>query len=328
MRYVIYGAGAVGGVIGGHLHRAGIPTTLVARGAHLAAMREQGGLVLDTEAGRVTLDVPLAGGAAEVEWTDDTVVLLCVKSQQTAAALDDLEAYAPRDVIVVSTQNGVANEAAILRRFARTYSICVVLPASHLEPGVVVQDSATRPGVLDVGRFPHGTDEVAEAIARDLSAATFLSSAVPDVMAWKHRKLVNNLANGVDASFTPGEDADELVRLAQAEGEAVIAAAGIAVRSADDDRQRRAEADIRRRATRTTGGSSTWQSVARGAGSVEIDYLAGEIVLLGRLHGVPTPVNELVQETTARLAREHLPAGSVDAAAALRSLAPEPAAAV
>ena len=43
-------------------------------------------------------------------------------------------------------------------------------------------------------------------------------------------------------------------------------------------------------------GSSTWQSLARGAGGIEVDYLNGEIGLLGRLHGVPTPVNDAVQQ--------------------------------
>ena len=42
---------------------------------------------------------------------------------------------------------------------------------------------------------------------------------------------------------------------------------------------------------RRRGGGSSWQSLARGTGTIETDYLNGEIVLLGRLHGVPTPVN-------------------------------------
>jgi ketopantoate reductase len=50
-----------------------------------------------------------------------------------------------------------------------------------------------------------------------------------------------------------------------------------------------------------TGKRSTWQSFARGTSS-EVDYLNGEIVLLGRLHGVATPVNELVQRTLGLLA--------------------------
>ncbi len=52
------------------------------------------------------------------------------------------------------------------------------------------------------------------------------------------------------------------------------------------------------------GGGSSWQSLARGTGTVEADYLNGEIVLLGRLHGVATPANELVRQLVNRAARE------------------------
>ena len=57
-----------------------------------------------------------------------------------------------------------------------------------------------------------------------------------------------------------------------------------------------------------------------GAGSIEADHLNGEVVLLGRLHGVPTPVNELLQRTANELARAHRPPGSADAADLLRRL--------
>ena len=66
-------------------------------------------------------------------------------------------------------------------------------------------------------------------------------------------------------------------------------------------------------------GGSTWQSITRGTAS-EIDYLSGEIVLLGRLYGVPTPANELVQQMTAELARSNGAPRSLDAAEALARL--------
>ena len=320
MRYVVYGAGAVGGVVGGHLHLAGLPTTLVARGDHLRAIREHG-LRLDTQGGSETVTAPATGTAADVGWADDTVVLLTVKSHQTAAALDDLAAHAPPGTVVVSAQNGVANEAAVLRRFAATYSICVMLPSAHVEPGVVVQQCWPTPGILDVGRFPVGVDDVAGAIATDLRAAGFESEPRPDVMAWKHRKLVMNLANGVSACCRPGGEAfDELVRRARDEGERAIAAAGIAMVTPEQDAERRGDLlRSRPREDRTRGGS-TWQSISRGTGNVEIDYLAGEVVLLGRLHGVPTPVNELLQRTTGELARRRGPVASLDAAALLAAV--------
>ena len=320
MKYVVYGAGAVGGVIGGHLHLAGLDTTIVARGEHLDAIRRDG-LLLDTAEAAQRLAIPAAETAAEIDWTDDTVVLLTVKSHQTAAALDDLASHASAGTAVVSAQNGVANERAVLRRFARAYAVTVMLPATHLEPGVVVQKCFPTPGILDIGRVPNGVDETAEAIAGDLRKGGFESVPRPDIMAWKHRKLLMNLGNGVDAAFAEGDAADELAQRAREEGEAALAAAGIAVVSEDQDRERRGDILRPRPAGGPPRGGSTWQSITRGGGSgSEIDYLSGEVVLIGRLHGVPTPVNELVQRTTTELAISGGAARSRDAAEALAAL--------
>jgi 2-dehydropantoate 2-reductase len=49
-------------------------------------------------------------------------------------------------------------------------------------------------------------------------------------------------------------------------------------------------------------GSSSWQSLARGTGNIEADFLNGEIVLLGRLHGTPTPANAVLQRLANDLA--------------------------
>jgi 2-dehydropantoate 2-reductase len=59
-----------------------------------------------------------------------------------------------------------------------------------------------------------------------------------------------------------------------------------------------------------SGGSST-QSLARGAGSIETDWLNGEIVLLGRLHGVPTPANAFCTDLAAQLVRDGARPGAV-----------------
>lgn len=316
---VVLGAGAVGGVIGGHLHRAGVDPTLIARGEHLRRIRADG-LLLETPVATHRLDVRAAGGAAEVTWTDDTVVLLTVKSQQTAAALDDLVAHAPPDTPIVCAQNGVANERATLRHFPRTYGICVMMPSGHVEPGTVVQRCHPTPGLLDIGRYPSGTDEVTERVSAALRTAGFESELRADVMAWKHRKLVMNLGNAVQACCAPGPAADELMALAGAEGEATLAAAGVPLVSHAEDQQRR-DGLLRTAGQHPLiGGGSTWQSVARGTGEVETDYLSGEVVLLGRLHGVPTPVNELLQRTVRDLVRRRAPVASLDAADLLAAL--------
>ena len=54
---------------------------------------------------------------------------------------------------------------------------------------------------------------------------------------------------------------------------------------------------------------STWQSLAKGATSLETDYFNGEIVLLARLHGLATPANDFLIELSARMLRNRIPAG-------------------
>jgi len=287
--YVLYGAGAVGGVIGARLHLAGHDVTLVARGEHLARIRA-GGLVLDAAGGRHVVDAPATDSTAEIDWSSRPVVLLSVKSHQTGAALTDLARHAPEDTPVVCVQNGVANEPATLRWFARTQAVTVMLPSSHLEPGVVVQGCDPVPGILDIGRFPSGIDEVSERVAADLRSAGFESEPRPDIMAWKYRKLVTNAVGDVSAVLP--DEADELKPLVRAEAEVVLAAAGVAVVSHEDDLARRG--DLLRPRPGIDGPNSLGQSLARGL-DTEVDYRAGEVVLLGRLHGVPTPANERVQ---------------------------------
>lgn len=59
------------------------------------------------------------------------------------------------------------------------------------------------------------------------------------------------------------------------------------------------------------GGGSSWQSLARGTGNIETDFLNGEIVLLGRLHGVETPVNAGLQQLARRMAAAGAEPGSM-----------------
>ena len=75
MRYIIIGAGAVGGTIGGCLFQGGHDVVLVARGAHLGALRSQG-LRLATPSGTYQLDIPVIGGPAELRLRSDDVLIL------------------------------------------------------------------------------------------------------------------------------------------------------------------------------------------------------------------------------------------------------------
>jgi 2-dehydropantoate 2-reductase len=312
MRHIVYGAGGIGGVMGARLHQAGHDVLLIARGAHYEAIRDKGLRVQSAE-DDVTLEIPVVDHPSAIEWRDDDVVFLGMKSQDTLEALTTLEPIAPPSIAVVSLQNGVANERLALRFFANVYGICVMCPTNYLTPGVVQAYSAPITGLLDIGRYPDGADDTAREIAAALSASTYVSEARPDIMRWKYGKLLMNLGNGIDAMCGPGARGTDLFRIVRREGIETLRAAGIDFVDRDEDAARRGSfMTMRPIEGQQRGGGSTWQSLERGLGSVETDYLNGEIVLLGRLHGVPTPANELMQRLTARAARDGVVAGSVD----------------
>ena len=311
MRFVIYGAGAVGGVVGGRLFQAGHDVTLVARGDHLLALRH-GGLTLRSPDATATLPVPAVGSPADANLADGDVVVLAMKGQHAVAAVAELAAVAPPGIAVVCAQNGVENERVALRSFADVYAMAVMLPASHLEPGIVEASSSPVTGLLDLGRYPVGVDATAEAVAAALSGATFSSQAQADIVRWKYRKLLLNLGNAVQAVTGRVGRRNPLVARLVEEGEAALRAAGIDYASVDEEAERRGDlVQVRAVGGRQRPGGSSWQSLARGVGSIESDYLNGEIVLLGRLHDVPTPANELMQRLARRLAAEGRPPGSL-----------------
>lgn len=307
MRFVVIGAGAIGGLVGGRLFQAGHHVTLVARGMHLGVLQRQG-LRLESPDGEVSLSIPATNDASEIGWRGGEVVLVAVKSNQTEAALARLATAAPPDIVVASLQNGLANEPAILRRFAHVQSVYVMCAASHLEPGVVQAWSSPVSGLLDVGRFPSGLDNTTEELAMAFRSAGFDSIARSAIWRWKVRKLLTNLANAVEAVCGPAARGGELTRRLVAEGEATVAAAGLDSAAIKEDRSRRERVlRIGEIGGRQRHGGSSWQSVQRGTGNIETDYLNGEVVLLGRLHGIPTPANEVVQQ----LAREVAASGGL-----------------
>jgi 2-dehydropantoate 2-reductase len=321
MRFVVFGAGAIGGVIGGRLAQHGHDVVLLARGAHYEAIRDRG-LTLEWADERLTLPVPVHDAPAAVGFRPDDVVVLGMKGQDTIGALEALAAVASPETPIVCAQNGVENERVALRRFANVYGMCVMCPATHLEPGVVQAYSAPVSGLLDVGRYPSGVDGTAIAVADALRASTFESEPRVDVMRWKYAKLLMNLANAVEALFARSDASAELASRARAEGDEVLRAAGIDFASTEEDRERRGDLlTWRPVGGARRGGGSSWQSLQRGTGAIEADYLNGEIVVLGRLHGVATPANALLQRLANRAAREGMAPGTLDASDAADALA-------
>ncbi|MFI2779477.1 ketopantoate reductase family protein [Streptomyces sp. ALB3] len=323
MRYIIVGTGAVGGTVGGRLAEAGHEVVLVARGAQYAALRE-GGLRLTTPEGTRTHRPPVVDGPAALDLRPDDVLVLAVKTQDSVAALDGWSARpvagggtAGERLPLICAQNGVEGERLALRRFHRVYGCCVYLPASFVEPGRVTASGAPLTGILHLGRYPAGTDDTVRAVAGDWEKARLEAPVVPDVMRWKYAKLLSNLANAIEAvtGVLDTPEAFDLFGRARAEGRRVLEAAGVdpvGTEEQDAARGGRIRFDPFDGSERV--GGSSWQSLSRGTGTIEADHLNGEIVLLGRLHGVPTPVNDVLRRTANAFARERRAAGSMTVA--------------
>ncbi len=315
-RYVVIGAGAVGGTVGGVLARSGADVVLVGRGEHARALAEKG-LVLRTPDGVFEIPVAAAGDPAEVRLTGRDVLVFATKTHQLDAALqawvdqpvhdgDEIVGTAGELLPVLTALNGVVAEEMALRHFARVFGVCVWMPAAHVTPGEVVAKSWPVAGQFHVARWPASltTDEdraLLEQIATTWTAAGILVKLPPDVTPWKYNKLLTNLSNAVVALTGSARDA-AVGTAVIGEGETVLAEAGIDYVPLDVSAASRADGPSVRPVPGTDGiiPNSTWQSLARNSGSVETDFLNGEIVRIAHRSGRTAPLNTAL----ARLARE------------------------
>lgn len=334
-RYVVIGAGAIGGGVAGLLADAGVSVVAIARGMHAATIAKDG-LSVRMPDRSMTVAVASGTGPDDVVLEPDDVLVLATKSHQAGDALRQwvdapvvdrsgvTRGTAGECLPVVTALNGVASEDLALRYFDRVIGACVWMPAVFLEPGeIVVRGTPTR-GTFHIGPVPVDggpSDAVTlaalDAIERDWTIAGFRIRRPVDVMPWKYRKLISNIGNvfqalaGADASIGP------LVRPAQEEARSVLAGAGIDVVDDETERAERSAAGLRIEPVpgvdETLGGSS-WQSMARGTGNIETDYLNGEIARIARVHGLSAPVNAAVTRLARRATRDRLRPGSLSVA--------------
>jgi 2-dehydropantoate 2-reductase len=136
MKVVVVGAGGVGGYFGARLAQAGHDVALVARGRHLAAIRERG-LQVRSPKGDLTVAVPASEDPAELGRCE--VVLFCVKSYDTHAAAARLGPLIGPETAVVSLQNGIDNEETLAAAVGADHVVggAAFIFASNVEPGVV-----------------------------------------------------------------------------------------------------------------------------------------------------------------------------------------------
>src|ERR1700716_3196116 len=300
---VVYGAGAIGSLLGARLHEAGVDVLLIGRENQVNAIRANGLLVKGLGESHV-VQLP---AKTTLDGTPD-IILLTVKSQDVREACHDI-ARLNSDATVVTMQNGVRSdrEAADLLGPGRIVGCVLNISATYLEPGVVEQNTRER---FQVGApFPESAARVDAVLT--LLTPVFRTQLVPDIARARWTKLMANLNNAIMAITglpigralrDPG-----LARLSIAtirEGVRTAQLGGFGL-----DQSRRART-FRLMSTlpmslsylifggRLAGNfppdrtyrPRTLQSLQRHSTS-ELDYLNGEIVTLGERIGRPTPYN-------------------------------------
>ena len=162
LRIVIYGAGAIGGVLGGLLAFSGTPVIMIGRTNNVDAIRKNG-LKLFTTAGTHLVQLPAVTAPGKIGFNPTDVVFLCVKGQDTDSAVRELSAVV-QDVPVFCFQNGVRNEEIVNKYYPRVYGVMVKAGAVFIRDGEV-ESRSNPPGRLVIGRYPEGTDALVESVA-------------------------------------------------------------------------------------------------------------------------------------------------------------------
>jgi len=329
LRVGVLGAGAIGCFVGGRLAADGADVILVGRPALADEICTHGLALTDLHGPDTRLPSSAVQVATDVSaLTDRDVVLVAVKSPDTAAAGGSLAPHVrARDTLVVSLQNGVRN-ADVLRE---------ALPGATVLAAMVTFN-VTRPAPGTFRRATSGPIALerharAGALVAALEHAGIPTLARRDIRAVLWSKLLFNLNNAINAlAGVPLRDelADRRYRriFAACMREGIATTRAARIRLARIGRLVPAlasrllpwpDAIVLRLASSMLevdpqARSSMWDDLERRR-ATEIDWLNGEVVRLGREHGVRTPVNERIIALVREAERNASGSPRLDAAA-------------
>ncbi|MFC1990499.1 ketopantoate reductase family protein [Chloroflexota bacterium] len=308
MRYIVYGAGGIGSIMGGHLARTGHDVILIGRPGHVSVINNNG-LRLITPTGTHVLRMSAVTNLNQIDFTTGDVIFLCVKGQDTERALEDLKKVT-EDMPIFCFQNGVRNEEIAIRYFPGVYGVMVRVGAVYVADGEVVA-RRDPPGWYIIGRYPEGTDELTEAVAEELRTAGYFVRTTVDVMPYKWGKLMGNLRNAVGAITNGDRESTRLIYNAVLqEAQVILQKAGIKWISHEQVASDWPEITAPLHGQlNTEEQSSTWQSLARHQGSVETEFLNGEIVRVAEKLGLQAPINGKLVKISQEMAENHEPPG-------------------
>lgn len=319
MKVAIFGAGAIGGMMGVKLAQAGADVTFIARGPHLAAMQANG-VTMHSGAETIVVHPRCVGSAAEAGRQDYVIVTLKANALPGAAA--DIASMMGPESALVTAVNGVPYwyfhglegpyagrrvesvdpGGAIAALIPPSQAIgCVVYPAAEIQsPGVITHTYGDRfsLGEPDGSRSPR-----VEAISRLLIAAGLKAPVRPKIRDEIWVKLWGNLClnplsalTGATLDIITGRpDLRAVCRAMMVEAQTVAEALGVKFAISVDKRlEGAAEVGVHK--------TSMLQDLERGR-PMEIDALLGAVVELGTLVGHPMPTCETVLALVRQRAR-------------------------
>ena len=308
LRFIIYGAGAIGGAVGGHLFLAGKEVILISRPGHVNKINERG-LKFTNPDGTQMLKLKAVTSPRQIDFKANDVVLLCVKSQDTRGALSDLKVLV-QDIPIFCLQNGVRNEETAARIFSNVYGAMIRIGGEYIADGEITV-RRDPPGWLVMGRYPSSKDALLESVAANVRDAGFMVMTSDNVMPYKWGKLMANLANAIGAITNAREQETKgITDATRHEAENILKQASIRWISAKDLEKEWSEVGLAPRGLLATESqSSTWQSLFRRQGTVETEFLNGEIVRLASTMGLEAPINQALVRITEEMARKREPPG-------------------
>ncbi len=296
MRIAVMGAGGMGGYLGARLALAGQDVALIARGAHLEAIRAHGLRVTGRESLHVdpivATDAPAAVGPVDV-------VLFCVKLYDTESAAGAIAPLLGPETMVVSVQNGVESAQRIdaVLGAGRTLPGAAYFPANIVSPGEVAY-LGRIPGkpLIAFGEARGGTSARARAFADVCLGAGIDAEVFEDTerMIWEKFCLIAGLSAATaltrcDVGTVRGDrDTRWLLCEAVAEAARVARARGVGL-PADTEARIIEFVD----GNPADGKASQLVDLERGR-RLELEWLSGAVVRIGREVDVSTPVHATV----------------------------------
>lgn len=293
MKLAVYGTGGVGGYFGGRLALAGVDVHLIARGAHLEALRQHGLQVTSTK-GDFHVELPATDDASGVGPCD--YVLLAVKSFDNEAAAPRLRPLLGDRTAVISFQNGVDNEERIESAVGPGHVMGGVayIFSRITEPGIIAHTGGPARlvfGEMDgirSGRAQRFLDACLKA-GIDAELSEDIRSVLWDKFAFicAQAGMTAAVRLPIGELRTVDESWDAFKRIVE-EVRAVAAAEGVELPADTVERHARFAQGLE-----PAGYSSLYDDLTSGR-RMELEALHGTVVRRARRHGIPVPVCETI----------------------------------